>query len=57
MTSEGPTRVIGPTGHAIGGTAQLELLSSSTPAIIACPRHYPGWFYVSVDAACAGYLL
>ena len=36
MTSEGPTRVIGPTGHAIGGTAQLALL---TPELVH-PRYH-----------------
>ena len=34
-----PTRIYGPTCHAIGGTAQLALLSSSAAAIIAGPRH------------------
>ena len=31
----GPTRIYGPTVHAIGGTAQLALRSSSAAAIIA----------------------
>jgi hypothetical protein len=34
------TLIIGPTGHAIGGTAQLTLWRSSTAAIISGPRHY-----------------
>jgi hypothetical protein len=36
-THYGTTRIYGPKGHAIGGTA---LRSSSTAAIIARPRHY-----------------
>ena len=39
-THYGPTRIIRPTGHAIGGTAQLALQSSSTAAIVSWPRHY-----------------
>jgi hypothetical protein len=35
-----PTRIIGPTGYAIGGTAQQALQTSSTAAIISGPRHY-----------------
>ncbi len=35
-----PTLSYWPTGHAIGGTAQLELRSSSTAAIVSGPRHY-----------------
>ena len=38
-THYGLTQIYGPTGHAIGGTAQLALRSSSAAAIIAGPRH------------------
>ena len=37
-THFGPTRIYGPTGHAIGGTAQLALRSSSAAAIFAVNR-------------------
>ena len=37
-THYAPTRIYGPTGHAIGGMAQLAIRSSSTAAIIAGPR-------------------
>ena len=35
-----PTRIYGPTGHAIGGTAQVALRSSSTATFNAGPRQY-----------------
>ncbi len=38
--TSGPTRIYGPTGHAIGGTAQQALQSSSAAAAAAGPRHY-----------------
>ena len=38
-THYGPTRTIEPSGHAIGGTAQLALRSSSTTATFSGPRH------------------
>ena len=37
-THYGPTRIYGPTGHAIGGTAQLALRSPSAAAIILLNR-------------------
>ena len=39
-THYGPTRIYGPTGHAIGGTAQQALRSSSAAAFTAAPTHY-----------------
>jgi hypothetical protein len=36
----GPTRIYGPTRHAIGGTAQQALRSLPTAATAAGPRHY-----------------
>jgi hypothetical protein len=39
-THYGPTRIYGPTGHAIGGTAQQPLRSLPTAATAAGPRHY-----------------
>jgi hypothetical protein len=36
----GPTRIYGPTGHAIGGTALQALRSLTTAAMAAGPRRY-----------------
>ena len=41
-THYGPTRIHGPTGHAIGGTAQLALRSSSPGRVTLSDDYGPG---------------